>query len=192
MSEIRYLSEDFINTAKICLQSYPGLQFVAPLVNQRIRDEFKAILQRVAPDLPIKLLDGKARDAMQSADAILLASGTATLEALLYKKPMVVAYKLHWLTNFMLYRLKMLKSPFVSLVNMLAGEEIAPEMIQDDVQPQTMADALINILESEEISRSVQEVGGRVHRELRLDASSRAAEAVMKLLESKQQTTSGS
>jgi lipid-A-disaccharide synthase len=185
MSEIRYLSEDFINTAKICLKSYPDLQFVVPLVNHRARDDFNATLQRVAPDLPVTLLDGNARDAMQSADAVLLASGTATLEALLYKKPMVIAYRLHWLTNFMLYRLKMLKSPYVSLVNMLAGKEIAPEMIQDDVQPQNMAKALLEIFESEQISQSMQEVGDRVHRELRLDASSRAADAVLELIQDK-------
>lgn len=184
MSEIRYLSEDFINTAKICLKSHPDLQFVVPLVNHHARNEFNATLQRVAPDLPVTLLDGNARDAMQSADAVLLASGTATLEALLYKKPMVIAYRLHWLTNFMLYRLKMLKSPYVSLVNMLAGKEIAPEMIQDDVQPENMAKALLEIFESEQISQSMQEVGDRVHRELRLNASSKAAEAVLELVQS--------
>ncbi len=185
-SEIRYLSEDFIGAAQICSERYPDLQFVVPLVNQRARDMFDETLQRIAPDLPITLLDGNAGDALQSADAVLIASGTATLEAMLHKKPMVIAYRLHWLTHWIVTRFKLLKSPFVSLANMLAGREIAPEILQDDVQPQILADALINILESDEIAQTMQEIGDKVHRELRQDASSKAAEAVLELLAARQ------
>ncbi len=191
MSEIRYLSEDFINSAKLCWESYPDLQFIVPLVNNSVRDKFNEILQRVAPELPITLVDSNAHDAMQSADAVLLASGTATLEALLLKKPMVVAYRLHWLSHLIFTHFKLIKSPFISLANMLAGKEIAPEILQDDVKPQNLAKALCNILESEEITQSMQEIGNRVHRELRLDASSKAAEVVLELVRSKQQTASG-
>lgn len=189
MSEINYLSEDFINTAALCLERYPDLQFVVPLVNDRAMDGFKEVLQRVAPELPITLLDGNAQDALQSADAVLLASGTATLEALLYKKPMVVAYRLQWLTHWIFTRFNLIKSPFVSLANMLAGEEIAPEILQDDVQPQILAKAIIDILESDTIHNTMQEIGQRVHRELRQDASSMAADAVLELLRSKQNST---
>ena len=189
MSEISYLSEDFINTARLCLERYPDLQFVVPLVNDRAMEGFNEVLQSVAPDLPVTLLDGNAQDALQSADAVLLASGTATLEALLYKKPMVVAYRLHWLTHFIFTRFNLIKSPFVSLANMLAGREIAPEILQDDVQPETLAKALTDILESDTIHNTMQEIGHRVHRELRQDASSMAADAVVELLRSKQKTT---
>lgn len=185
MSEIRYLSEDFINAAKLCHQRYSDIQFVVPLVNDRARDHFQSILQQVAADLPLTLVEGNAHDAMQSADAVLLASGTATLEALLLKRPMVIAYRLQWLTNWIFTRFQLIKSPFISLANMLAGKEIAPEILQDDVQPETLANALIDILESDEIAQTMQEIGDKVHRELRLDASSRAADAVLELIESK-------
>lgn len=184
-SEIRYLSEDFIRTAQLCRERYPDIQFVVPLVNQRGKEMFNATLQRLAPDLPITLLDGNAQDALQSADAVLIASGTATLEALLHKKPMVIAYRMHGLTYWIITRFNLIKSPYVSLANMLAGGEIAPEILQDDVKPENLAAALISILESDEILPSIQEVGDRIHRELRQDASSRSAEAVLELLRSR-------
>ena len=189
MSEIRYLSEDFIGAAQLCHQRFPELQFVVPLVNDRARKSFSSTLQKIAPDLPITLVDGNAHDVMQSADAILLASGTATLEALLLKTPMVIAYRLHWLTHWIFTRFKLIKSPFISLANMLAGKKIAPEILQDDVRPETLANAIIDILESDTIAQTVQEIGDRVHRELRLDASRKAADAVLELIESKHNTT---
>jgi lipid-A-disaccharide synthase len=183
--EVKSLGTDFISAAVLCRERYPDIQFIVPLVNERIRDIFGGMLQQLAPDLPITLLDGNAADALQAADAVLIASGTATLEALLYKKPMVIAYRLHWLTYWIVTRFKLLKSHFVSLANMLAGKEIAPEILQDAVQPQTLANALFDIFESDEIAQTMQEIGDRVHRELRQDASSRAADAVLELLKAK-------
>jgi len=185
-SEVSSLSEDFIRAAIYCRKSDPKMQFVAPLVNSRIRGMFEEILNRVAPNLHITLVDGNARDVLQSSDAVLVASGTATLEALLLKRPMVIAYRLHWLTHWIFTTFKLIKSPFISLANMLAGKEIAPELLQDSVQPQVLAEALIAVLEAEEKSGAVREVGYKVHQELRLDASSRAAEAVLGLIRSKQ------
>lgn len=185
-SEVSSLSEDFIRAAIHCWERYPDMQFVVPLVNRRIREMFEAILKRVAPELPITLVDGNASEVMTAADVVLTASGTATLQALLLKRPMVIAYRLHWLTNMMFFRFNMIKSPFVSLANMLAGKEIAPEFIQDAVQPKALAEALINMLASPEHAASIRQVGDRVHQELRLDASSKAADAVLELLNSKQ------
>lgn len=185
-SEVRTLSEDFIRTAQHCLERFPEMQFVAPLVNQRIKGMFEEVLQRTAPGLPITLVDGNASDVLESADAVLTASGTATLEALLFKRPMVIAYRMHWLSHWIITFFNLIKSPFISLANMLAGEEIAPEFIQDAVQPKVLAQRLIEILKSEEQSGRVREVGYRVHKQLRLDASSRAADAVLALIRSKQ------
>jgi len=186
-SEVSSLSEDFIRAAIYCRESDPKMQFVVPLVNSRIKGMFEEILNRVAPDLPITLVDGNARDVLQSSDAALVASGTATLEALLLKRPMVIAYRLHWLTHWLFFSsIKLIKSPFFSLANMLAGKEIAPELVQNAVQPQVLAEALIAVLEAEEKSGTVREVGYKVHQELRLDASSQAAEAVLELIQSKQ------
>ncbi len=184
-SEVGSLSEDFIRAAMLCQQRFPQMQFVVPLVNPRIREMFEQTLQRVAPELPITLVDGNARDVLQASDVVLTASGTATLEALLLKRPMVIAYRLHWLTHWIFTYFNLIKSPFISLANMLAGEEIAPEILQDSVQPEVLADALIRVLEEEEKTGLVREVGYRVHRELRLNASSRAADAVLDLLRSK-------
>ncbi len=185
-SEVSALSEDFIRAAMLCLERYPDMQFVVPLVNRRIKDMFEQILQRVAPALPITLVEGNARDAMQSADVVLIASGTATLEALLLKRPMVIAYRLHWLSHWVIRRFKLLKAPYVSLANMLAGKEIAPEILQDAVQPNILAEALINMLESPEYAARIRQVGTRVHNELRQNASSKAADAVLELLAARQ------
>ncbi len=184
-SEVSSLSEDFIRAAIHCREKFPQMQFVVPLVNSRIRGMFEEIQQRVAPDLPITLVDGNARDVLQSSDAVLVASGTATLEALLLKRPMVIAYRLHWLSHWIFTFFNLIKSPYISLANMLAGEEIAPELLQDAVQPQALAKALIHVLEMEEQTGRIREIGNRVHRELRLDASSRAAEAVLELMRSR-------
>ncbi len=185
-SEVSSLSEDFIRAAKLCWENDPKMRFAVPLVNSRIRGMFEEILFRVAPDLPITLVDGNARDVLQSSDAALVASGTATLEALLLKRPMVIAYRLHWLTNWIFNSFKLIKSPYISLANMLAGKEIAPELLQDAVQPQVLAEALITVLETEERNGTVREVGYKVHQELRLDASSQAADAVLELVRSRQ------
>lgn len=188
-SEVSSLSEDFIRAAMHCRERFPQMQFVVPLVNKNIRGMFEETLQQVAPELPITLVDGNARDVLQSADVVLMASGTATLEALLLKRPMVIAYRVHWLSYWIFTFFNLVKSPFISLANMLAGEEIAPEFIQDSVQPKVLAEALINVLEAEEKTGLVREVGYRVHKQLRLDASSRAADAVLELVRSKRVQT---
>jgi lipid-A-disaccharide synthase len=185
-SEVSSLGEDFLRTAMHFLEHNPQTQFVTPLVNGRIRGMFEEIRGRVAPDLLITMVDGNARDVLQSADAVLVASGTATLETLLLKRPMVIAYRMHWLTHWIITFFKLVKSPYISLANMLAGEEIAPELIQDEVQPRAMAAALVHAIEKEKGSGRVREVGDRVHKELRLDASSRAAEAVLELIRTRQ------
>jgi len=181
--EVNALAEDFLGAAKICCERYPELRFVVPLVNQSIREIFEQIKMRVAPELPLLLVDGHAQDVMLSADAVLVASGTATLEAMLLQRPMVIAYRLHWLTHWILDTFKLFKSRYVSLANMLAGEEIAPEFIQDAVQPYSLAQALIDILESPGRVARVKEVSLRVHESLRQDASKKAAHAVLELLQ---------
>ncbi len=105
------------------------------------------------------------------------------------KRPMVIAYRVHWLSYWIFTFFNLVKSPFISLANMLAGEEIAPEFIQDSIQPKALAEALINVLEAEEKTGLVREVGYRVHKQLRLDASSRAADAVLELVRSKRVQT---
>ena len=123
------------------------------------------------------LLDGRSHLALAACDAVLIASGTATLEALLYKRPMVVAYRLSSLTFWILKRL--VKSPYVSLPNLLAQRLLVPELLQDAATPDALADTVLPLLDGgEEQTRGFDEI----HRTLRLDASNQAADAVLGLV----------
>ncbi|MNP36908.1 Lipid-A-disaccharide synthase [compost metagenome] len=128
-------------------------------------------------DLPLKLLDGRSHDALAACDAVLIASGTATLEALLYKRPMVVAYKVAPLTYRILKRL--VKSPYVSLPNLLAKRLLVPELLQDAATPDALAHAVAPLLDDGEIQTHGFDV---IHRALRQDASGLAADAILQLI----------
>ncbi|NAT39226.1 lipid-A-disaccharide synthase, partial [Pseudomonas syringae pv. actinidifoliorum] len=128
-------------------------------------------------DLPITLLDGRSHVALAACDAVLIASGTATLEALLYKRPMVVAYRMAPLTFWVLKRL--VKSPYVSLPNLLAQRLLVPELLQDDATPEALARTLLPLIED---GHSQTEGFDAIHRILRRDASNQAADAVLSLL----------
>ncbi len=182
MSEVTTLARSFLQTAEWCLERRPALRFVTPLVNTAVREAFEAELRAVAPQLPILLLDGQAREAMLAADVVLVASGTATLEALLLKRPMVVGYRLHWLSYQILKRFRLLKIPHVALANLLAGERLAPELIQHECNPEQLGEAVLALLDDPAHRAAIAERYSRIHRELRHDASRRAAEAVLGLV----------
>jgi lipid-A-disaccharide synthase len=117
---------------------------VVPLVNAKRREQFERIKADVAPDLHVHMLDGLAREAMIASDAALLASGTAALECMLAKCPMVVGYRMKPFTFWLAKRL--VKTDYVSLPNLLAGRELVKELLQDECQPQALADALLPLL----------------------------------------------
>ncbi len=174
--EVAKLGALFIETARYLLVKKPQLRFVIPAANQARREQLAAILADM-PNLPIEILDGQSQTALQACDAVLIASGTATLEALLFKKPMVVAYKLaavsHWLLK------KMVKSPYISLPNLLAAEMLVPEFIQDAATPEALGEAVLEQLRD----GSTQTQGfTELHKSLRCDASQRAAQGVLQLL----------
>lgn len=129
-------------------------------------------------DLPLTLLDGHSHEALAACNAVLIASGTATLEALLYKRPMVVAYSVAPLTFRILKHL--VKSPYVALPNLLAQRLLVPELLQDAATPEAMAQLLSPLLENGDIQT---EGFDAIHRTLRCDASSQAAQAVLQLVE---------
>jgi lipid-A-disaccharide synthase (EC 2.4.1.182) len=181
--EMRRLAAPFIATARRCLQTRPELRFVVPLVNARLRALFEAELQRLDPGLPITLVDGRSRDAIAAADAVLTASGTATLETLLLKRPMVVAYRLHPLTYYLVRWLKLVKVPYIAMANLLAGRALAPEFLQGDCRPERLAPALLAYLDDPERVTEIQTEYDRIHRELRRDAAANAARAVLELLD---------
>jgi lipid-A-disaccharide synthase len=181
-SEVEALADTFLQTAMLFWQRNSDSHFVVPLVNSRIRELFEQRRQRVAPGLPVTMLDGNSRDAMLAADAVLVASGTATLEALLLKRPMIVAYRLHPLTYWILTTFRLLKVEHVALANLLAGREIAPEFIQDRATPGALARALNRLLASPTLIADIQATSTKIHRELRHDANRLAADAVLSLI----------
>ena len=181
----RYLA--ILKTALLLKEKYPDLQFLVPLVNEKRRQQFEEIKAQIAPDLDMHLIDGKARQVMIAAEATLLASGTAALEAMLCKSPMVVGYRMKPFTHFLAKRL--VKTKYISLPNLLADEMLVPEMIQEDCEPQKLAEQLSQYLGDDESavkSRSVLiQRFTELHKLIQCDADSQAAQAVIDLLEQK-------
>lgn len=182
ISEVKRLAHPFIETANWCLQRRPGLRFVAPLVNERVRDLFFRELQRTAPHLPFSLVSGRSREVIALADVVLTASGTATLETLLLKRPMVVAYRLNAVSYHIVKSLQLVKVPFIAMANLLAGEALAPEFLQQRCRADLLGPSLLNFLDDPERVRAIQARYGQIHRELRRDASREAAQAVLGLI----------
>lgn len=178
-SEVERMGDLFMRAAVYCLEQDPSLTFVIPAANSdRYRQLHIALNDYV--DFPIELIHGHSHDAIAAADVVLLASGTVTLEALLLKKPMVVAYKLAPLSHLILSWL--IKSPWVSLPNLLARKMLVPELIQDKATPEALSSAVMNYFENPEQAQQLSETFAIMHQELRRDASSRAAEAIAKLI----------
>ena len=181
-SEMSRLAVPFIETAARLRAARPGLGFVVPLVNARLRAAFSAHLARIAPDLPVTLVDGQSREAITAADCVLTASGTATLETLLLKRPMVVAYRVHPLTYRLLRLLRMVKVPYAAMANLLAGRELAPEFLQGRCRAELLAPAVLAFLDDPVRVAEVTDEYARIHAGMRHDASRTAALAVLDLI----------
>ena len=178
--EVGRLGALFFDAAERLLIMKPGVRFVLPCASPQRRAQIETLLQ--GRNLPLTLLDGQSHLALAACDAVLIASGTATLEALLYKRPMVVAYRLAPLTFWILKR--MVKSPYISLPNLLAQHLLVPELLQDDATPAALAQTLLPLIDGgEEQTRGFDEI----HRTLRRDASNQAADAVLTLIGHKQE-----
>ncbi|MDF7761943.1 lipid-A-disaccharide synthase [Kosakonia cowanii] len=178
-AEVEMLSADFLRTAQLLRERYPELEVVVPLVNAKRREQFEQIKAEVAPDLPAHLLDGQAREAMIASDAALLASGTAALECMLAKCPMVVGYRMKPFTFWLAKRL--VKTPWVSLPNLLAGREVVKELLQEECQPQALAAALEPLLANSETRHEMHELFRELHQRIRCNADEQAAGAVLEL-----------
>ncbi|WP_213993207.1 lipid-A-disaccharide synthase [Sodalis sp. dw_96] len=179
-AEVEMLSADFLHTAQLLSGHFPDLEILVPLVNARRREQFEKIKARAAPRLRVHLLDGHAREAMIAGDAALLASGTAALECMLAKCPMVVGYRMKPLTFWLARRL--VKTPYVSLPNLLAGRELVTELLQEECVPEKLAAALLPLLNSDTRSRELKETFLELHKSIRCNADEQAAQAVMKLI----------
>ncbi|MBD8095767.1 lipid-A-disaccharide synthase [Pseudomonas fluorescens] len=178
--EVGRLGSLFFDAAERLQTLKPGVRFVLPCASPQRRAQIETLLE--GRNLPLTLLDGQSHLALAACDAVLIASGTATLEALLYKRPMVVAYRLAPLTFWILKR--MVKSPYISLPNLLAQRLLVPELLQDDAKPEALAQTLLPLIDGgEEQTRGFD----AIHRTLRRDASNQAADAVLNLIGQKQE-----
>ena len=180
-SELRYMADLFIQTAKLVHARVPQALFLVPLATRETRAMFEtALYHNDASDLPLTVMFGHAQEAMAAADVVLVASGTATLEAALLGKPMVIAYKMprasYWLLQGKGYL------PYYGLPNILAGEFVVPEFIQDDATPRNLAQALVNLLADTPVRSGLERRFAALAASLSRGAARQAALAVLPLL----------
>ena len=182
--EVEQLARPFLETARWLWQQRPGVRFVLPAANARRHEQLSALIDSEFSELPLTLIRGQSRTAMAAADAILIASGTATLEAMLLKKPMVVAYRMAPWTYRILSRL--IKSRYISLPNLLADRPMVPEVLQDEVRVEVLGPLLLQALDDETYRCGLQSTFNEIHHQLHQDADARAAEAVLELVSTRQ------
>ena len=183
--EVRLLGPLFLQAANWCHQRRPELKFVLPAANAERRQQIEMQLAEMAgaENLPVTVLDGDSQTALAAADAVLIASGTATLETMLMGKPMVVAYKMATLSYAIFSR--MLHTPWVSLPNLLAQKELVPEILQDDATPEALGAAILRYFDDPLLQDQLRRDFSELHQELRRDASERAADAICRMLEAR-------
>ncbi|EHW0633910.1 lipid-A-disaccharide synthase [Vibrio vulnificus] len=178
-SELKMLSQPFIETCKKLKQAFPELGFVVALVNQKRREQFEQAWKEYAPELDFKLVDDTARNVITASDAVMLASGTVALECMLLKRPMVVGYKVNAFTAFLAKRL--LKTQYVSLPNILSDSELVKEYLQEACTPENLFAEVSNLLASD--NQTMLDKFAEMHHWIRKDADQQAANAVLKLIE---------
>jgi lipid-A-disaccharide synthase len=185
--EVHYLADVFIQAAQWCLDRQPNLFFVAPLANESRRKQFEQALYRQGGSLPIKLVTGNSREVMTAADVVVLASGTATLEGLLLKKPLVVAYRLSQISYFIFKYLSQVS--YYALPNLLAGKPLVPELIQQNATPEKIGTAVLDYFRHPNKVAILQQEFEAIHNTLRKNASQQAADAVIQLAQNKTNAT---
>ncbi|MGO4223244.1 lipid-A-disaccharide synthase [Lysobacter sp. TAF61] len=187
VGEIERLGADFLAAAALLLKQDPQLQVVVPMANEQASAAFQRVLaghaDSIALSLALRIIRGQARTLMIASDVVLLASGTATLEAMLAKRPMVVAYKVAASTYALVKGLGMLKVDNYALPNVLAGERVVPELMQADCTPENLAAAVSRWLHDPAANAALQPRFRELHLQLRRDASASAAQAVSELIE---------
>jgi lipid-A-disaccharide synthase len=183
--EVARLAQDFAATARWLAEQRPQLKFVAPMANAGLREIFSQALERHAPGVQVQLVDGRAQTALIAADAAMVASGTASLEAALCKRPMVVVYRLGRTTAWILRRLNLVKIRFFAQPNLLADRRVVGEYFQEDIVPESIGAELLMWLDDAERRSGLEQEFSRIHADLRRDAGTRAAQAILELLESR-------
>jgi lipid-A-disaccharide synthase len=187
VGEVERLGADFLRAAAWLAERRPELRFIAPMASARAREIFESKQAEVPAAPRVLVIDGRAQQALAACDAAIVASGTATLEALLSRRPMVVAYRLGALTAFLLRTLRLVKVPYFSQPNLLVGRALVPELFQEQVSGPALGKALLGRLEDHEYLRELDGEFRRVHATLRSDGAARAAEAILTLLHGRQE-----
>ena len=181
-SELHYMADLFVKTAQHIHQQIDNVHFLVPVISRETRWMFEEVLRRNDADqLPLNILFGHAHLAIEAADAVLVAAGTATLEAALLKRPMVIAYRISQLTWQIVRR--MIYLPYVGLPNILAGRKIVPELLQKDATPEKLAEALLQLVHDKQATREIQREFKAIHALLRQNTEEKAAQAVLKYLQ---------
>lgn len=192
-SEIELIAPIFFETMLVLAKRMQGqsLQFVIPVATPRLREPLEALLNSTLeknPDLQIYLIDGEADTVLEAADVVLIASGTATLQAALWKKPMVISYKVPWLTAQIMKRQGYL--PYVGLPNILCGEFVVPELLQEDATPSKLADALLEWLNNPRKVSQLKTRFAQIHEALRRPTGLLVAQAVAQTIVARQNRVS--
>ncbi|WP_153446442.1 lipid-A-disaccharide synthase [Vibrio algicola] len=178
-AELKKLCEPFIQTCQRLAQNHPDLGFVVALVNQKRRDQFEAAWKELAPELDFKLIDGTARTVLEASDVVMLASGTVALECMLVNRPMVVGYRVNALSAAIARR--MLKTPYVSLPNILADQPLVKELLQEDCTVDNLSAEIERLMSAE--GEVMQAKFNQMHQWIRKDADKQAALAVLTLID---------
>lgn len=176
--ELYYLAEKYIETMQWCFEKDKTLQFIIPLVSEKHEKTMQALLK--GKNLPVKMVVNQTRLALSACDVALVTSGTATLEVMLHKKPMVVGYRMNPLTYQIAKRL--VKVSYIAMANLLAEEKLAPEFIQGAVEPKTMGTTLLDLLNNSERRTKIINRYTELHRLMRKNASQTAAAVILKQL----------
>jgi len=184
LSEVGQMADTFIETARQVAAAVPDAQILVPLLNRSTRDLFEtALYRREAGDLNLTVMFGHAHEAMAAADVVLAASGTATLEAALIGRPVVIAYRMPsaswWIMRNRGYQ------PYVGLPNILAGEFIVPEFLQDEATPENLSQAVLNLLFDGVVRARLETRFAAIARELRQDSAGRMAAALVPMVRSR-------
>jgi lipid-A-disaccharide synthase len=183
--EVARLAGDFAATARWLAAQRPTLAFIAPMANAAVRGIFAEALERHAPGLAVQFIDGQAQSALIAADVVLVASGTASLEAALCKRPMVVVYRLGAMTAWVLRRLNLVKARYFAQPNLLADRRVVGEYFQEDIVPESIGAELLMWLDDPERRGALEDEFSRIHAELRRNAGFRAAQAILALVRSR-------
>jgi lipid-A-disaccharide synthase len=182
VGEVARLATDFAGAIAWLAGRRPGIRFIAPLADGPTRALFQQALATRAPGIAVQLVDGRARTVLTAANVALVASGTATLETLLCKRPMVVAYRLGALTAFALRHLGLLKAAHFAQPNLLAGRRVVPELSQGEVTPERLGREIERWLDEPEAVSELQALFAGIHRQLQQGASASAAAAILSLV----------